>query len=261
MGKNKELYISHLLTDENMKHLIEKTDAGIESIEFSIAENLDCRSSRLKNYKKRLEYMGGERLTLHGPFLDLNPVSYDTKIAVATRERYEQVYEAAQYLGAEKVIFHTCFIPQIYYLEGWVEQTSEFWNDFLREKKGIQILLENVYDREIFPLIKVQDAVESADFMLCLDLGHAHCYSEIPVEQWILQMRNRIGHIHIHDNCGDRDSHMALSDGTVPLNTILPLMETLGDQVGYTIECSFYEDVLKSWEIMQQKRNFWKQKL
>lgn len=142
-----------------------------------------------------------------------------------------------------------------------MEQTSEFWNDFLREKKGIQILLENVYDREIFPLIKVQDAVESADFMLCLDLGHAHCYSEIPVEQWILQMRNRIGHIHIHDNCGDRDSHMALSDGTVPLNTILPLMETLGDQVGYTIECNFYEDVLKSWEIMQQKRNFWKQKL
>lgn len=59
MRKKQDLYISHLLTDEEMKRLIEKTHAGIESIEFSIAENLDCRSSRLKNYKKRLEYMGG----------------------------------------------------------------------------------------------------------------------------------------------------------------------------------------------------------
>ena len=135
MRKKQDLYISHLLTDEEMKRLIEKTHAGIESIEFSIAENLDHRKSRLKSYKKRLEYMGCRRLTLHGPFLDLNPVSYDTKIAGATRERYEQVYEVAQCLGAEKIIFHSCFLPQIYYLEGWVERTAEFWNDFLRERK------------------------------------------------------------------------------------------------------------------------------
>ena len=50
MRKKQDLYISHLLTDEEMKRLIEKTHAGIESIEFSIAENLDHRKSRLKSY-------------------------------------------------------------------------------------------------------------------------------------------------------------------------------------------------------------------
>ncbi len=35
------IYISHLIEDEKMKALTARTGAGIESIEFSVAENLD----------------------------------------------------------------------------------------------------------------------------------------------------------------------------------------------------------------------------
>lgn len=259
MIRKENCYISHLLTDREMQQLTAETGMGVESIEFSIAENLDRLRHKVKRYQKKLDFIGCKSLTLHGPFLDLNPVSYDAKIAGATRERYEQVYEAAQWLGAEKIIFHSCFLPQIYYLEGWVERTAEFWNDFLREKKGIQILLENVYDREIVPLTEVKDRVESPEFMLCLDVGHAHCYSAFSVEQWITRMGERIGHVHLHDNWGQKDSHLALSRGNIPWKKIFPLLETLGGQVSYTLECNFSEDVQLSWEFLQQNRNFRKQ--
>ena len=35
------IYVSHLLSDEEMKEIIERTGVGVESIEFSVAENLD----------------------------------------------------------------------------------------------------------------------------------------------------------------------------------------------------------------------------
>ena len=46
-------YFSHLLCDEEMKEVIQET----ESIEFSIAENLDNLSKTLLSYEKRLEKM------------------------------------------------------------------------------------------------------------------------------------------------------------------------------------------------------------
>ena len=95
-------YISHLLDDKSMKKLISQTGMGIEGIEFSISENLDHFEQKLKEYEKRLEQLEAPALTVHGPFLDLNPMAYDSLIQHATRTRYEQAYEAARRLGAKK---------------------------------------------------------------------------------------------------------------------------------------------------------------
>ncbi|MFQ7550352.1 MAG: hypothetical protein ACLRMZ_08680 [Blautia marasmi] len=62
------IYVSHLLEDWDMRDVIEKTGAGVESIEFSISENLDCLEEKADRYEKRLEEMGCEDLILHGPF-------------------------------------------------------------------------------------------------------------------------------------------------------------------------------------------------
>lgn len=57
MPKEKtRIFISHLLPDEEMKKLVISTGAGIESIEFSVQENLDSLSRHIRDYKARLEY-------------------------------------------------------------------------------------------------------------------------------------------------------------------------------------------------------------
>lgn len=103
------IYVSHLLQDEEMKELVEELQVGVESIEFSISENLDHLAEHIKTYRKRLQFIGAKELTLHGPFLDLNPVAFDSRVRRVTMERFIQCYEAAQELGARK----SFFIPAI----------------------------------------------------------------------------------------------------------------------------------------------------
>lgn len=246
------MYFSHLLPDEEMREIIRKTGMGVESIEFSVGENLDRFSATMKNYQKRLEYMECEGLLLHGPFLDLNPMAYDSGIRRVTMYRYEQAYEAAQILGAEKIVFHSCFLPNVYLTIGWADRVAEFYMEFLKDKDdSIEILMENVLDPDPVPLKDAAEKISHKAFGLCLDLGHANCYSRLSLSQWIETLEPWIHHVHLHDNGGERDSHSALGTGNIPLDQMLSRLEQRGDKKTYTIECSTREEVETSWEYCQ----------
>ena len=85
------IYVSHLICDEDMKELCCQYGIGVESIEFSISDNLDQLERKIELYQKRLGQMGNPPLTLHGPFLDLNPASFDSQIRKVTMERLTSV--------------------------------------------------------------------------------------------------------------------------------------------------------------------------
>lgn len=127
-------YFSHLLCDEEMRKVIKDTGMGVESIDFSIAENLDNLDVAISFYEKRLERMECEDLIIHGPFLDLNPISYDKLIWKVTMLRYEEAYEAAKKLGAKKIVYHTGLVPDWYLLIGWADRMVEFFSGFWTEK-------------------------------------------------------------------------------------------------------------------------------
>lgn len=238
------IYISHLIPDEEMKEIIEGTGAGIESIEFSVSENLDHFSETLASYKKRLRFMGTEDIILHGPFLDLNPAAYDSEIQKVTFRRFSQCYQAAQELGAKKVVYHSCMYPEIYFTMGWAERVRDFIREFMETHKGITICMENVLDREWEPLVDAVKMVNHPDFQLCFDIGHAHCYSPISVESWARNLAPYVSHIHLHDNYGDRDAHNGLGDGNIPLKKIFKVLE-LSKRKSLTQRRGFGED--KSW--------------
>ena len=201
--------------------------------------------------------MGAAHLTLHGPFLDLNPAAYDSQIRQVTRLRFDQSYEAARELGVEKIIYHSCYYPQVYFLEGWAERVAEFMNQFLEGRSDIEVALENVLDPKWEPLKAVADQVEADNFGLCLDIGHANCYSAQPVEEWAQGLNPYLTHIHVHDNHGDRDAHLALGDGNLKWEKIQEIFmqeekrrrETgCQKELTYTIECAKKEWILQSWE-------------
>lgn len=251
------MYFSHLLPDEEMREIIRKTGMGVESIEFSVGENLDRFSATMKNYQKRLEYMECESLLLHGPFLDLNPMAYDSGIRRVTMYRYEQAYEAAQILGAEKIVFHSCFLPNVYLTIGWADRVAEFYMEFLKDKDdSIEVLMENVLDPDPVPLKDVAEKISHKAFGLCLDLGHAKCYSKSGLFHWMETLEPYIRHVHLHDNMGERDSHLSLGDGNLPLKEISEFLKKNGNKKTYTIECAEKEAVEKSWDYCQNTHTF-----
>ena len=84
------IYISHLLPDDEMKEIISQTGVGIESIEFSIADNLDHLKESVCSYRERLKFMGCRGLTLHGPFMNIDPAAFDSEVRKITMMRFHQ---------------------------------------------------------------------------------------------------------------------------------------------------------------------------
>lgn len=244
------IYISHLLPDQDMRELIEETGAGIESIDFSIAENLDRLSECIKSYRKRMAYMRTRELILHGPYLDLNPVTYDREIMRVTKLRFAQAYTAALELGARKIVYHTGLYPDAYLLIGWAERIGDFFNEFLQARTQLQVTLENVFDRKWEPILEAAGRIEAPNFRLCLDLGHAHCVGEEDAQVWAEKLLPYIGHVHVHDNFGEKDAHMALGKGSLAVENVLKQLQK-GNADTCTIECSKKEDVRETYRVLK----------
>lgn len=247
------IYVSHIIPDDDIKEVIEKTGAGIESIEFSIPDNLDDLSAHIKSYKKKLKYIGAKALTFHGPFLDLNPMTFDRRLQKIVKLRYEQVYTAAEELGAEKIVFHSGLDPDLYYLQGWAERMRDFYLEYLEDRKDIEIVLENVLDREWEPLRDTVEMVHKENFHLCFDMGHAHTYSKIPVTDWIKGIAPITSHVHVHDNDGTDDLHLPLGKGTIPYKKIFSEIKEHGIDPTFTVECSSRDDVLATIKVMTEE--------
>ena len=246
------IYLSHLIPDQELAELFRTYSAGVETIEFSIGFCLDDFTDTLRQYSKRIEQMNPAALSVHGPFLDLNPASYDSRIQAVTRERFEQAYAAAKALNATKIIYHSCFVPQINYYEGWVEQAVPFWKSFLDNKPDdITICMENVFDGFPNYLKEVIQQVDHPAFGICLDLGHAHAFSSIPVTQWVEELDPSIRHIHIHDNDGTKDSHLAIGDGTIAWDCVINALQKKCPAVDFTIENTSRGDLIKSLNFFQ----------
>lgn len=238
------IYISHLISDEDMIALQGEQPLGIESIEFSIGYNLDKLEEKICAYQSRLDKMAFSALSVHGPFLDLNPASNDTMIREVTKVRFEQAYYAAKCLKADKIIYHSCFLPRVNFLEGWVELMVPFWKSFLEDKDdSIKIYMENVFDPEYEPLREVVEQTDHPAFSLCLDIGHANHASAKSLPQWIAGLGETIGHVHIHDNDGITDGHLALGNGSLPVDEILYALGKYSPNACFTIENCGAEDI------------------
>lgn len=214
-----KVYLSHLIYDDEMKQLLDTYEGiGIESIEFSMSLSLDYLKESIQKYRERMgAYIVDHPFSVHGPFLDLQPMSWDSLAAEVAWKRYEQAYEAATELNAERIVYHTCFMP-IAIEEGWAERMIDFWLRFLEGKDtGMQVHMENVFDPHYRSMLKVAQQVTPVypNFSLCLDIGHAHAYAKESVQEWMESLEGHLGHFHIHDNMGDDDSHLALGEGNI----------------------------------------------
>ena len=243
----KRIFVSELLEPGELREL--SRTFGIELIRFSIADQLD----RLADALPEVDYACP--LAMHGPFLDLNPATWDGELRRVTMMRFHQAWSAARALGAGKLVLHTGFMPRANILEGWAPRVADFFGEFLQSHGELPIALENVLDPFWEPMLEVWQRVRHPNFGLCLDVGHAHCYSDQPVTAWAEGLLQALTHVHLHDNHGPRplsaiaDEHLALGDGTLPL---MPLMAVLRqrDDLTYTIECASKDGVLRSIEAL-----------
>lgn len=232
MDKSK-LYLSTIADDA--PETARKYGVKLEIAEYCTAWNMDDEFPETdRSVREKLKGIPGS--LLHGPYNELFPCAIDRRARALAADRYRQAIALAKGYGCEKVILHGGYNPWIYYPVWYVEQSIEFWRDFLREDPGVEIVLENVLETEPQWLLDIVRAVDHERLKLCLDIGHVNAYSHFGVIEWLENWSPYLSHFHIHNNDGTRDQHNGLFEGSIPILEFLDRAEAPCPGATYTLE-------------------------
>ena len=217
--KKQRVYLSTI--DPEAGSIARAQGLGVEIAEYCTASNMDELFE--EHHRKVLaEVEGVPRRILHGPFNELFPCAIDPKARRLAVQRYRQACGLAASYGADKVVIHAGFVPNVYYPCWYTEQSILFWREFLKDmRENRTICLENVMEETPESLLHIVTQVDDPRLRLCLDVGHVNCYSSVPAGQWMAQWGNALSHLHLHNNNASVDSHGGLSRGSLPMEEII----------------------------------------
>ena len=179
---------------------------------------------------------GIARVTLHAPFNELFPCAIDPRARVLAADRFREAIALAKGYGAEKIVIHGGYNPQMYYPCWYTEQAALFWKNFLREDPGVDIVLENVLEEEPVYLLDIVRSADHPRLGLCLDIGHVNAYSAVPVIEWLKRFAPYLRHFHLHNNDGSFDAHAPLDEGSIPMKEFLQRALALCPAATFTLE-------------------------
>ena len=226
---------------------------GIEVDDFAYPRVLDGDwQQRVDAYRANRGLVKGG-LSLHGPFLDLNPVSPEPRLVQVTQERYAQVLEIAGVLGADYLVLHTQFNPTLRhpsYPQRWVQESARFWTDLLPliEAAKTSIVLENMWDTCPDYVADLLDAVNNPSLKACLDTGHANMFSRVPLKGWVERLGKHLRYVHLTDNHGGWDEHLAVGDGNIDFEPFFQAILNHDLHPVFVPEVPTYDQVVRSLE-------------
>ena len=195
-----------------------------------------------------------ELCTSHGAFFDIIVFSEDPEIAKVSEMRVRQSMDIANELGAKGVIFHTNIEPMLtseIYRKNWLDRTKNFFTIICGEYPHINVYMENMFDKDPEELCKLAEAMKDVpNFGVCFDYAHAYI-SHTGVSEWAKTLGPYIRHVHINDNDGENDLHLAVGEGVIDWKKFLKLQKEYFPDATVLVETSTVERQRKSLEFME----------
>ncbi|WP_297508692.1 sugar phosphate isomerase/epimerase [Thermococcus sp.] len=187
-------------------------------------------------------------VTVHAPFSDVNIGSLNSRIREASLEVLEEALEVSSLLNALSVTVHPghCSPASRKYRDdyNWVHRQSLSRLGELSREYGVTVGVENMPS---FPILDAQtperlaELLEGIELGVTFDLGHLNTTTR-DFEGFLRIFKGRIVHIHLHDNSGKADEHLAVGDGIIPWREVLPKLPG----VPRVLEVSSLEDAERS---------------
>jgi sugar phosphate isomerase/epimerase len=158
--------------------------------------------------------------------------------------------EVAVELGCQKVVLHPGHIGGlgVYVKETALARANDSLASIINRAQalGLCVCLENMFPkcRAFFqPVDFVEILQKFPDLKLTLDTGHANIDSPDGrrILEFIEKFGHRIGHLHVSDNYGERDDHVAVGAGTIDFAKVVEALKKWGYDDTATLEI-FTED-------------------
>tara|TARA_B100000959_G_scaffold250553_1_gene279105 strand:- start:63 stop:866 length:804 start_codon:yes stop_codon:yes gene_type:complete len=192
----------------------------------------------------------GIKLTLHAPYMDISPGGVDRKIRRISLERMIQLMDTAKILNPGIITVHPGFDHwrNDNNLNQWLNNSSLFWKELLQytEDLNFRFTVENVFEQTPETLLKLIENIASPRFGFCFDTGHFNLFSKSPLDEWFKRLGSYLFETHIHDNHGEKDSHLPIGEGSFPFTPYFELLSKILAKPVLTFETHSEKGVLES---------------
>lgn len=194
--------------------------------------------------------------TMHGVFYDIIPFSCDASIREISRNRMRQSMELAKRLGLIGVVFHTNTMPDLggeSYECLVVDGTVEILEELLIKYPDISIYVENMFDRTPDILKKISMKLSKfPNYGICLDWAHANVFGR-NLDDWVMELKDYVKHIHINDNDLQSDCHYAVGSGKIDWAYFLECYDSYFSNCSVLIETTEPHMQMESLNYLQRK--------
>ena len=201
----------------------------------------------------------GLTVTLHAPFVDLSAGSTDPAIRAVTRRRFEELLELVPVFRPPTVVAHAGYEWQRYeyFRKTWLDHSTRFWSEMADRlnRAGARLMLENVYEHGPGEILELFERLRGHGVGLCLDCGHLTAFGRAPLQEWLQVLGGFIGQLHLHDNGGEKDDHLAMGQGRIDFRPLFAYLEAHRSQPPVvTMEVHRPEDI---WPSLEYLRTLW----
>jgi sugar phosphate isomerase/epimerase len=242
------IHVPYTVLDDHFD-LIRQRRYDLE-IYFSASALDRITKTDLEHLVERLDWKPA--LTLHAPFLDLNPGALDPMVKSATQARFRQFLNVAIFLKPRASVFHAAYDKWRYngHLDNWFRNSVDTWQMVMEtaSKIGLCVAIENVFDETPDAIQMLMEKIDSPDFGFCFDTGHFNLFTTVSMERWFESLGHRLLETHLHDNNGTEDSHWALGRGTIDFEKFFSLLNAGARFPVLTIEAHDKDDIEASLE-------------
>jgi len=188
----------------------------------------------------RAFHQAGRTITLHAPFQDLLPGALDDGIRAASRRRLHQAFRWLPVFSPASIVCHPGYEDRLYRWDrdNWLSRAAATWQELARlaQDHGVALMLENVYETDPRLFLDLLGLIQAPNVRVCLDVGHLSAFGGGNFPLWLQTLGPVIGQLHLHDNHGADDDHLALGAGNIPLKDILHYLAAQGPPPIITLE-------------------------
>ncbi|AEH06878.1 sugar phosphate isomerase/epimerase family protein [Methanothermococcus okinawensis] len=202
-------------SDKDLKYALEYLEKKVRYVELNCdgninvmeKENMDIPNSYDLNY------------TLHCPLTDLNLSSFRDKIRKVSLDFVEDILKTADKVNANLVVLHPgyCVFKYDYKksLNALIQSLKDLNN--IQKEYSIKITIENMPSYSMFMFREPTDEIINnlGDLGITFDIGHSFLNKNMGKFLDNDELIKKISHIHIHDNNGEFDEHLAIGKGRI----------------------------------------------
>lgn len=200
--------------------------------------------SKEKAQRKKLQALLKESLlkvSLHSPISGINIASVNHGIRKESIRQVKAAVDLAQDLSSELLVIHPgkkqSILPIVKEM-GFnlnIQSITEIKNYAM--EKGVKVILENCgvetddWEENLEDFTRL---VNACDIKVCLDVGHAHC--SWGLKETFEALKDKIIHIHMHDNDKSYDQHLPVGMGSINYEYFTPFLKEFSGMIIHEVQ-------------------------